>query len=306
MESIMHCFSQYLTARGLLMLLLLLTAAVGTSHADNTPEYTMQSEGIERTYRLHIPENMPENGPLVIVLHGYGNPNPGNMNETADRHLFAACYPQGEKDSRGKACWNVGYPFQHDMTVDDVEFLTQLVHQLQQKHGFSKQDVFCVGMSNGGEMCYQVAAQRPGLFAAVAPVSGLMMEWLYKSDNATHPVSLFEIHGTEDRTSAWQGDPDNKGGWGEYMPVPLAVHFWAAKNRCTVMQTDTIIGKAPNHRKIVKHRFSGGLNNSEVWLYEVIGGGHSWFWDDMETGDELWNFFSKAISRKRLAGISCK
>ncbi|MBF6628862.1 MAG: prolyl oligopeptidase family serine peptidase [Proteiniphilum sp.] len=302
----MHCFSQYLTARGLLMLLLLLTAAVGTSHADNTPEYTMQSEGIERTYRLHIPENMPENGPLVIVLHGYGNPNPGNMNETADRHLFAACYPQGEKDSRGKACWNVGYPFQHDMTVDDVEFLTQLVHQLQQKHGFSKQDVFCVGMSNGGEMCYQVAAQRPGLFAAVAPVSGLMMEWLYKSDNATHPVSLFEIHGTEDRTSAWQGDPDNKGGWGEYMPVPLAVHFWAAKNRCTVMQTDTIIGKAPNHRKIVKHRFSGGLNNSEVWLYEVIGGGHSWFWDDMETGDELWKFFSKAISRKRLAGISCK
>jgi polyhydroxybutyrate depolymerase len=192
------------------------------------------------------------------------------------------------------------------MTVDDVEFLTQLVHQLQQKHGFSKQDVFCVGMSNGGEMCYQVAAQRPGLFAAVAPVSGLMMEWLYKSDNATHPVSLFEIHGTEDRTSAWQGDPDNKGGWGEYMPVPLAVHFWAAKNRCTVMQTDTIIGKAPNHRKIVKHRFSGGLNNSEVWLYEVIGGGHSWFWDDMETGDELWKFFSKAISRKRLAGISCK
>ena len=47
-------------------------------------------------------------------------------------------------------------------------------------------------------MCYQLAAQRPDLFAAVAPVAGLMLHWLYKSDNSTVPVSLFEIHGTED------------------------------------------------------------------------------------------------------------
>lgn len=282
-----------MSAGGFLILLLFFTATVAASGADNTPEYTMQCEGIERTYRLHIPEHMPENGPLVVVLHGYGNPRPGVFNETADRHLFAACYPLGEKDSRGKACWNVGYPFQRDMTIDDDEFLTQLVHHLQQKHGFSSRNVFLVGMSNGGEMCYQIAARRPGLFAAVAPLSGLMLNWLYKSDDSTHPVSLFEIHGTKDKTSAWEGDPDNKGGWGEYLPVPLAVHFCAAKNRCTVMQTDTIIGKAPNRRQIVKHRFSGGLNESEVWLYEVIGGGHSWFWEDMDTGEELWSFFSR-------------
>ncbi|WP_286860350.1 alpha/beta hydrolase family esterase, partial [Proteiniphilum sp. UBA5510] len=275
--------------------LMLFVAAVGSVRADNTPEYTLQCEGIERVYRLHIPENMPENGPLVIVLHGYGNPTPDILNETADRHRFAVCYPQGEKDGTGKTGWNVGYPFQHDMTIDDVEFLTQLVRHLQQKHGFSKQNVFCVGMSNGGEMCYQLAAREPDLFAAVAPVSGLMMEWLYKSDNSTHPVSLFEIHGTDDKISVWEGDPDNKGGWGEYIPVPLAAHFCAAKNRCTLMQTDTVIGKAPNNRTIVKHRFSGGTNDSEVWLYEMIGGGHSWFWDDLDTGDELWKFFSRFL-----------
>lgn len=287
--------SDVLTARSFLAGLMLFVAAVGSVRADKTPEYTLQCGGMGRVYRLHIPENMPENGPLVIVLHGYGNPTPDILNETANRHRFAVCYPQGEKDGRGKIGWNVGYPFQHDMTIDDVEFLTHLVRHLQQKHGFSKRNVFCVGMSNGGEMCYQLAARKPELFAAVAPVSGLMMEWLYKSDNSTHPVSLFEIHGTDDQISVWEGDPDNKGGWGEYIPVPLAVHFCAMKNRCTLMQTDTVIGKAPNNRTIVKHRFSGGTNDSEVWLYEMIGGGHSWFWDDLDTGDELWKFFSRFL-----------
>jgi polyhydroxybutyrate depolymerase len=61
------------------------------------------------------------------------------------------------------------------------------------------------------------------------------------------------------------------------------------------METDTIVGKAPNNYPIVKHRFSGGINNSEVWLYEVIGGGHSWFMNDMDTADEIWMFFTKFL-----------
>lgn len=146
----MKRFSDSRSSRCCLALILLFFFNVGTSTADSTPEYTLQCEGIVRTYRLHIPDELPENAPLVIVLHGYGNPRPGVLNETADRHRFAVCYPQGEKDNRGKACWNVGYPFQQDMTIDDVEFLSQLVHHLQLKHGFSKRNVFCVGMSNGG------------------------------------------------------------------------------------------------------------------------------------------------------------
>jgi polyhydroxybutyrate depolymerase len=284
------------TSRFILFGLILFVATNSSAQVDNdTPAYSMQCDGIERIYNLHIPENMPENGPLVILLHGYGNPRPGVFNETANKYGFAICYPEGEKDSKGKKSWNVGYPSQHDMTIDDESFLTQLVQHLQQKHGFSKENVFLTGMSNGGEMCYQIAAHKPNLFAAVAPISGLMMEWLYKSDTSTTPVSLFEIHGTQDKTSAWFGDPNNKGGWGEYMPVPLAIHHCVSRNRCTLMETDTIVGKAPNNYPIVKHRFSGGINNSEVWLYEVIGGGHSWFMNDMDTADEIWMFFTKFL-----------
>ena len=287
--------------KGLFTALLLLAASVARPQSANpdTPSYTMRSGGTERSYKLHLPQGLPQGAPLVVVLHGYGgNNDPGRfgLNAAADRHGFAVCYPQGAKDGRGKTCWNAGYPFQADMAVDDVEFITQLVRHLQKKHGLSRRNVFCTGMSNGGEMCYQLAAQRPRLFAAVAPVSGLMLEWLYKADDSTHPVPLFEIHGTADRTSAWEGDLDNKGGWGAYVAVPMAVHYWAAKNKCTGMQTDTIPGRTPeNGRKVIAHRFTGGTGGSEVWLYEIVGGKHSWGEQDIDTGEELWKFFSKFV-----------
>lgn len=89
---------------------------------------------MERTYKLHLPAGLPENAPLVVVLHGYGgnnNPDRFAMNATADRHGFAVATRRAPKTDATKSCWNVGYPFQADMTVDDVRFLTELVRHLQ-------------------------------------------------------------------------------------------------------------------------------------------------------------------------------
>ena len=61
-----------------------------------TPGHTLRSGGIDRTYRLHLPEGLPDGAPLVIVLHGYGgqgDPERFDMNRVADRHGFAVCYP---------------------------------------------------------------------------------------------------------------------------------------------------------------------------------------------------------------------
>lgn len=288
--------------KGLFTALFLLAASVAlpqSANPDTTPSYTIRSGGIERTYKLHLPEGLLEDAPLVVVLHGYGGNNaPGRfgLNATADRHGFAVCYPQGIKDHRGKTCWNVGYSFQADMNVDDVRFITQLVRHLQKEYKLSRRNVFCTGMSNGGDMCYLLAVRRPELFAAVAPVAGVMLEWFYKADTSKRPVPLFEIHGTADKTSLWEGDPDDKGGWGAYTAVPMAVHYWVAKARCTRMQTDTLPGRTPeNGRKVIAHRFTDSTEGCEVWLYEIIGGKHSWGQQDIDTGEELWRFFSRFV-----------
>ena len=258
--------------KGLFTALLLLAASVARPQSANpdTPSYTMRSGGIERSYKLHLPQGLPQGAPLVVVLHGYGgraNPERYCFNAIADAEGGAGCYPQGAKDGRGKTCWNVGYPFQSDLATDDVGFLCRLARHLQKECRLSRHDTFCTGMSNGGEMCYLLAYLKPDVFAAVAPVAGLTLEWMYREFKARKGVPLFEIHGTADRTSEWTGDPTNKGGWGAYVAVPLAVGYWAAANCCTHEITEEIPVKDPsNGHRVIAHQYVGGVGGNEVRL----------------------------------------
>lgn len=62
-----------------------------------------------------------------------------------------------------------------------------------------------------------------------------------------------------------------------------------------VVQSD----RKPN--KVILHRYLGGVPaydggpEIEVRLYEVQDGGHSWSDRDMDTYQEIWNFFSKYL-----------
>ena len=279
-----------------LLTVLLLYGATGVT-AQETRTETLRSGGVERTYRLHLPANLPDNAPLVIVLHGYGgdaNPEAFGMNATADRHGFAVCYPQGERDSRGKRGWNVGYPSQAEMPIDDVQFLEDLIGHLHRHYGLSRRNVFCTGMSNGGDMCYLLAAQRPDLFAALGSVAGFMSVAILREDKSLQPVPLFEIHGTADPTTRWEGDLTGEGGWGAYLPIPMAVGYWAAKNKCLEHRIDTL-SRGADGLQVIAHRYTGGTDGNEVWLYETLGGKHSWKKTGVDTCEELWRFFSRYV-----------
>ena len=89
--------------------------------------------------------------------------------------------------------FNVGYGFHEDVTVDDVSFVSALVTGLQQEYGFSTDNVFATGMSNGGEMSYVLACDASDLFAAIAPVAGTMMEDKYNSCQPAKALPVFEI-----------------------------------------------------------------------------------------------------------------
>ena len=264
-------------------------------------KYQFRHQGLDREYWMYIPENLPEQAPLVFVLHGYGGKAEGycpQMIETARKHGFAVCYPQGEKAPKGKTGWNVGYPKQEGMKTDDIDFICDLARHVQKKFSLSRKNTFFSGMSNGGEMCYIMAMQHPEAFTAYASVAGLTMEWVYRSMSPKMAVPLMEIHGTADKTSLWEGDPDNNCGWGEYISVPLAVGVWTAEAKCT--HTETVELPVRNN-KVLMHRHLGGSPaweggpEIEVRLYEVVGGKHSWAHKDMDTCEEIWKFFSKYL-----------
>lgn len=237
--------------------------------------------------------------PLVVVLHGYGGKALGDglrFIELADLHGFAVCWPQGAEDGTGHSCWNVGYPFQADYRIDDTAYLRRLVRHLQNDYGLSRRNVFLTGMSNGGEMCYKMAAEHPETFSAIASIAGLTLTSM--STDYRRPIPFMEVHGTDDKTSAWDGDPQNKGGWGAYLSVPSAVSHIVSANRCVALSTTEIPAE---HKRVILHHFTEGIPSrkggpsSEVLLYEVRGGDHSWSDRYIPTCDLVWEFFSRYV-----------
>ena len=284
-----HYFSTLLS---LIFILLPTTMLMARSYQT----HTIMHDSVERTYKLYLPDNIQPDAPLIFVLHGYGGTfdlDFVGMNEAAERHGFAVCYPQGVRDGRGKSCWNVGYPFQADMEIDDISFLGALATHLQQQYNLSPRKTFCTGMSNGGEMCYLLAYSNQSTFRAVAPIAGLTMAWMPEHYTHTRPIPLFEVHGTEDRTSEWTGDMENKGGWGAYMAVPEAIDYWIGRNGCDKQEHEELPLKTADAHKVIAHRYIDSRHGNDVWLYEIIGGGHTWGEKDLDIAEEIWKFFSK-------------
>ena len=263
-------------------------------------------DGLSREYFLYIPDSLVADAPLLFVFHGYsgsasGIMNYSGLNQIADDNGFAVCYPQGLIDDWDYSFWNVGYDWHVDETVDDVGFATSLAQYLQTDFNLSTQNTFSTGMSNGGDMSYLLACQASDVFRAVAPVAGCMMTWLYNSCAPLNPIPVFEIHGTDDNVTWWEGaDEIFNDGWGPWESVDTTFNFWTQLNGCTEFLIDTLPDiDMSDGSYVVSHKNTNGLNNNEVWLYEVVNGGHDWpgVWGNMDisTSEEIWNFFENFI-----------
>lgn len=262
-------------------------------------KYNFDYKGTNRTYTMYIPDSLGDNAPLVVYVHGYGSKTRwlADLNASADRHGFAVCYPDGLPDSRGKEGWKVGYPPQESIVIDEADFFRHLLDEVCSRHGVSCENVFCAGMSNGGDLCYQFAYTAPTLFRAYASVAGLTFECTYLPEKLTEPVPFMEIHGTADKTSMWGGDHENKGGWGAYIPVPLAVAAIAANNRCTTSVTDTVPSLPESGKTVVRTVYGDSPSGADVVLYRIEGGKHSWAKKDIETSEIIWDFFESYLKK---------
>jgi len=269
-------------------------------------EHSFVHGGLTRAYFLYIPNSLEIGAPLLFVLHGYSGSASGimdytNLNQVAEESGFAVCYPQGVSDDWNYNFWNVGYDFHSNETVDDVSFIKALAEHLQTEYKLSRHNTFSTGMSNGGDMSYLLACQASDVFRAIAPVAGCMMSWIYSSCDPLVPVPVFEIHGTDDDVTWWSGaDENNNGGWGPWESVDTTFNFWTQVNSCTVFNSDTLPNLNPSDGSIViAHKRSDGFIGNEVWLYEIVNGGHDWpgAWGNMDinASSDIWAFFEKFL-----------
>lgn len=275
-------------------------------------EYGVLKEGgLAREYIYYHPQSAPLNCPLLFVCHGYTGTAQGIMeysgfNQLADEYGFAVCYPQGSEDADGSTFFNVGYDFQNNETVDDVSYLKNLNSYLQNNYSLSTENVFCTGMSNGGDLSYMLACQASETFKAVAPVSGMILQDIMNTCDPEREVPIFEIHGTQDDVTYFDGDMNNNDGWGAYPSIPATIAFFRDLYALELEESGAIDDVNQDDGSTVSYEKYGSSEScSEVWLYTVNEGGHDWpgaFGNmDIDASREIWLFFQQLCAENATA-----
>tara|TARA_B100000676_G_C18001451_1_gene801144 strand:- start:197 stop:1087 length:891 start_codon:yes stop_codon:yes gene_type:complete len=247
--------------------------------------------GISREYLIYIPSSFSGDSvaPLVLNFHGFG----GNINDylsytsmlsIAETEGFVLVFPQGSLMD-GYSHWNPSLPSSDNKsTADDLGFIEALIQQLSNNYNIDSKRIYACGYSNGGMMSFGLANHKSNLFAAVASVSGAMLE----TDNTpNHPMPVLMIHGTSDGVIPYAGN-------NEYASVESTLTFWRNFNSTDSISNSNSITSGGN--TIEYTSYSNGNNGVSVEHYKINQGGHEWFdlnYNELNTSELIWEFFSK-------------
>lgn len=103
---------------------------------------------------------------------------------------------------------------------------------------------------------------------AIAPVAGTMLcDWI-KDFHYTSRPSILEIHGTHDPITLWNGDYENKEGWGAYRSQEDVIKFWASGLGLEKYEkTEKVVLGVKS--KFLHHRCSTKSDHTEFRLVEI-------------------------------------
>jgi polyhydroxybutyrate depolymerase len=268
--------------------------------AQTVVEGSFDHDGINRTYRLYIPEVYDAGTavPLLFNLHGYGSDNLeqevyGDFRPIADTANFIIAHPNGTFDLFNQRFWNTF----GGASIDDVGFISALIDTISAVYNIDPNRIYSTGMSNGGFMSYDLACFLSHRITAVASVTGSMIWERFNTCEPTHPTPVMQIHGTADATVLYNGSF-------LFSHIDTLVSYWVNFNNC---QSDPTIIQVPDIDTLdgctaEQHIFSGGNAGVSVELFKVIDGGHSWPGApinlnvtnmDFSASVEIWRFFSQ-------------
>ena len=265
--------------------------APGKSDFSNSNSNTIVHDGLDREYVLYVPDSYDGNTPVPLLFnfHGFGGGASDYMNEAdmralAESETFLLVYPQGS-NLNGSSHWNA-CPTGADnkSTADDFGFTEALLTEISSNYSIDAQRVYACGYSNGGMMAYGLANHKSNLFAAVASVSGTMLDC---TGTTTHPMPILHMHGTSDSVIPYNGDSS-------YSSAQTVLDYWINFNNTLntpKVSTETSAGTTIEH-----YVYDQGDNNVTVEHYKYIEGSHVWFdntYQGKTTGQLIWEFVSR-------------
>lgn len=261
------------------------------SSTPNTSAQSIVYNGENRTYIAYIPEayDNATATPLVLNFHGYGASAQEFMKEADMRQLaatenFMLVYPQGsllEGSSHWNACPTGG---DNKSSTDDFGFIETLIQDLSSQYNIDQSRIYAAGYSNGAMMAYGLANYKSERIAAVASVSGTMLDCI---GNPQHPIPVLHLHGTADSVIPYNGD-------NYYAAAQNVLDHWIDFNNTRTIPV--VSSESTSGIPIERYVYDQGDNAVSVEHYKYIGGEHVWFsstFQGQSTAELIWSFLSK-------------
>src|SRR5215510_4676699 len=257
-------------------------ASAAAAQSGTIARRAMSVKGMDRTYVQYVPRNLKPNSPLLFVFHGSGGDGQGMREITgeefdtlADSNSFVVVYPDGFQTT-----WNdcrKGSPQPaRQMNIDDKSFIDAMIEKFVADNRIDKKRIFAAGWSNGGQLAYRFALERPEQFAAVASISASRPT----TDNLActptdKPMAVMIINGTSDPINPFNGGEVRLGfsSLGTVLSSRETGQYFARLNGITAQPVTT---RLP-HRQPSDPTFVDQISWSEpgkpaVTLYAVSGG----------------------------------
>lgn len=220
------------------------------------------------------------------------------LSETADQAGFVVVYPNGTGIANLILTFNVGQG-----RADEVKFVKLLLDDLDTVLNVDARRVYATGYSNGGMLCYLLAPKLADRIAAIAPVAAIST---IQPTQPSRPVPVMHFHGTDDKWVPWE--PRRHGPFKllELQSVDQTVQTWARLDGCP---PEPMISDLPDRQDdgttVQRQAYGPGKQGSEVVLYVIRGGGHTWpgrqpplellgkSTRDIVANELIWEFFRK-------------
>ncbi|NUQ63801.1 MAG: prolyl oligopeptidase family serine peptidase [Pirellulales bacterium] len=248
--------------------------------------------------------------PVVLALHGAGTNGPimavsSGLSSKADQAGFLAVYPNGTGKGNVFLVWNSGgfHGPNADKLPDDVKVVNRLLDDVATVVRVDAKRIYATGMSNGGMMCYRLAAELSERIAAIAPVAGTMAAGLTPPKR---PVPVLHFHGTADKLVPFEGPDKRTARFLNFKSVEETIRTWAGIDGCPRNPRKTDLpDTSEDGTRVRRETYGPGKHGTEVELYVIESGGHTWpgrRWpvlflgkttNDISANDLIWQFFQK-------------
>ena len=261
----------------------------------NVNAITIEHDGLDREYVLHVPNSYNGNSPFPLVFNFHGGSGTATgqrylseMDQVADTAGFIVAYPQGSLLFEGSSYWNsmIGTDGSKG-TADDIGFISLLIDNISSNYNIDIEKVYACGFSNGGDLSISLACYLSSKISAAAPVSGLMS---LESDSLCQPqenTGVLLINGTADNSRPYNGINDY------YLSVDSTLHYWSNHHQSDSINIENFVDG--NNNNIDHYEYFGLNDNSYLEHYKIINGGHDWFnlsVNGKNIDQVIWQFFS--------------